>query len=215
MPYIGCTKKLLDELEIKQPAEEVDHRGLRGWHGNTFRLYRSKAVLLVNDETRFAVFIPRMVKKDFVNFDQIFRDRFRQALEWANVDSGHIARALLQCGGCSYGKIHNRSVLGTMNDMKQAIEFLLETELGRLPESEAEVQRITMLLNKTPYRGKDLDKYVFAAVRMREMLGGTAKRPEPKSGGIANHSLALAEGIVLECLLTPGDDHKIHLRAPI
>ncbi len=170
MPYIGCTKKLLDELGITEPAEEVDHRGLRGWHCNTFRLYRSKAVLLVNDETRFAVFIPRMVKKDFVNFDQIFRDRFRQALEWANVDSARIAKALLQCGGCSFGKTHNRSVLGTMNDMKQAIEFILETELGRLPESEWELRRITMLLNKTPYRGKDLDKYVFAAVSMHKML---------------------------------------------
>ncbi|WP_092159366.1 DUF6933 domain-containing protein [Maridesulfovibrio ferrireducens] len=60
MLYMGCTKKLLDEFKIKESAEKSDLRGLRGWHGNTFLLYRSKAALLVNDGTIFAVFIPRL-----------------------------------------------------------------------------------------------------------------------------------------------------------
>ncbi|MBI9113378.1 hypothetical protein [Maridesulfovibrio ferrireducens] len=170
MPYIGCTKKLLDELKIKEPADHSDFRGLRGWHGNTFRLYRSKSVLLVNDETRFAVFIPRLVKKDFANFDRIFRERFKEALEWAGADESQIAKALLQCGGCSYGKTHNRSVLGTMNDMKQAIEHILWYKFGRLPKGPEEIRYMTMLLNETPYQGKDLGEYVFAAVNMPKML---------------------------------------------
>ncbi|CCO24449.1 DUF6933 domain-containing protein [Maridesulfovibrio hydrothermalis] len=170
MPYIGCTKKLLNELKVNDCAEQSDFRGLRGWHGNTFRLYRSKAVLLVNDQTRFAIFIPRLVKKDFSNFDPIFRDRFKEALEWTNADAGLVAKALLQCGGCTYGKTHNRSVLGTMNDMKQAIEHILWYKFDRLPKTPEEIRYVTMHLNKTPYQGKDLNKYVFAAVNMRQML---------------------------------------------
>lgn len=172
MPYMGCTKKMLDELRVRKIGASEDYRGIKGWHANIFRLYRSKSVLLVNDETRFAVFIPRMVKKDFENFDVIFRDYFRAALEWASVEKGDIAKSLLLLGKCSFGKSHSRSVLGTLNDMKKAVEFLLETELGRLPESEVEVQRITTLLNKTPYQGKDLGKYVFPAEAMRKMLSG-------------------------------------------
>ncbi|MBI9109942.1 hypothetical protein [Maridesulfovibrio ferrireducens] len=170
MPYIGCTKKLLAELKIKAPAEHFDFRGLRGWNGTTFRLYRSKSVLLVNDETRFAVFIPRLVKNDFASFDRVFRNYFKETLEWAGADDSQIAKALLQCGGCSYGKTHNRNVLGTMNDMKQAIEHVLWHKFVRLPKGPEEIRYVTMLLNNTPYQGKDLGEYVFAAVKMRKML---------------------------------------------
>ncbi|WP_407635866.1 DUF6933 domain-containing protein [Pseudodesulfovibrio piezophilus] len=46
--------------------ESSNQRG-QGWHGNIFRFFRRKSVLLVNDETRFAVFMPGLVKKNLLS----------------------------------------------------------------------------------------------------------------------------------------------------
>ncbi|WP_418055041.1 DUF6933 domain-containing protein [Pseudodesulfovibrio indicus] len=72
MPYIGCTQKLLTEIKPAQILEPTSQRGLQGWHGNIFRFFRRKSVLLVNDETRFAVFMSGLVRKVFIDFGHVF-----------------------------------------------------------------------------------------------------------------------------------------------
>ena len=175
MPYIGCTQKLLAEIKPAQILEPTSQRGLQGWHGNIFRFFRRKSVLLVNDETRFAVFMPGLVKKDFMNFDTVFIEHFEIALLGVGATSAQIAQAKLLLGPFSYGMTHSRSVLGTMNDMKFNMEYMLKNRLGHLPRTSVEIQWITGLLNETPYSGKDIDGCVFAERDMLRLIDGAEK----------------------------------------
>jgi hypothetical protein len=161
MPSICCTQKLAKELTSEPLAPAPNVRGLQGWHGNILRLYRRKSVLVVNDETRFALFLPGLVKKDFAEFDKLFRHHFTMTLGHMGASPAQIAQAKLKLGGLSYHKTHNRSVLGTMNDMKTGIEFMLRAHFGRLPVTEDELQWLTLFLNETPCSGKDLKGYVL------------------------------------------------------
>jgi len=74
-----------------------------------------------------------LVKKDFTNFDKVFMDHFEAALGWVGANAGQMAQAELLLGPVSYGKTHSRSVLGTMNDMKFNMEYMLKNRLGYLP----------------------------------------------------------------------------------
>lgn len=152
MPNICCTQKLAKELTTEPLTETADVRGFIGWHANILRLFRRKSVLLVNDETRFAVFIPGLVKKDFANFDHIFVYHFERTLGYMNAKPAQIAQAKLLLGGFSFHKTHNRSVLGRLNDMKHSIEFMLADRLGRLPKTEEEHRWVASFLNETPCR---------------------------------------------------------------
>lgn len=170
MPYICCTQKLAKELASEPLTQAANVRGFIGWHGNILRLFRRKCVLLVNDETRFTLFIPGLVKKDFVNFGQVFVHHFERTLDYMNANPAQIAQAKLLLGGFSYHKTHNRSVLGTLNDMKYAIEFMLTDRLGRLPETEEERRWVASFLNETPCRGKDLKGVVFPDREILKMI---------------------------------------------
>ena len=159
MPYIGCTQKLLNEIKPAQILEPTSQRGLQGWHANIYRFFHRKSVLLVNDETRFAVFMPGLVKKDFMNFDKVFIKHFEIALQDIGATSAQIAQAKLLLGPFSYGKTYSRSVLGTMNDMKFNMEYMLKNRLGYLPRARREIQWITGLLNETPYSVKSPNRF--------------------------------------------------------
>lgn len=168
MPYICCTQKLTKELTSEPLPDAPDVRGFLGWHGNLIHLFRRKCVLLVNDETRFTLFIPGMVKQDFAIFQKVFTHHFERTLGYMNANPAQIAQAKLLLGGFSYHKTHNRSVLGTLNDLKVGIDYILKERFGRLPETEAEYRWLVTFLNETPCSGKDLKGVVFPG---REMLG--------------------------------------------
>lgn len=174
MPYICCTQKLAKELTTEPLTPAPDVRGFIGWHGNVLRLFRRKSVLLVNDETRFALFIPGLVKKDFADFDNVFCHHFERTLGYMGANPAQIAQAKLLLGGFSYHKTHNRSVLGTMNDMKFAVEYMLTNRLGHLPETDEEHRWVASFLNETPCRGKDLKGVIFPG---RELLKRIDSQP--------------------------------------
>jgi hypothetical protein len=170
VPYICCTKKLAKELTAEPLSPAPDVRGFIGWHGNILRLFRRKSVLLVNDETRFALFIPGLVKKDFAEFDKVFRSHFERTLGYMGANPAQIAQAKLLLGGFSYHKTHNRSVLGTLNDLKVGIDYIVKERFGRLPETEDEYRWLVTFLNETPCRGKDLQGVVFPGTELLKMI---------------------------------------------
>ena len=157
MPHICCTQKLTKELTAEPLTSASDVRGFLGWHGNLLRIFRRKSVLLVNDETRFTLFIPGLVKKDFANFQHVFIHHYERTLGYMNANPAQIAQAKLLLGGFSYHKTHNRSVLGTLNDMKYAVEFMLTDRLGHLPETDEEHRWVASFLNETPLQRKGFE----------------------------------------------------------
>lgn len=61
---IQCTKKLLDELNIK-PASALEEEPLFSWHANLMMLSHRKTVVLVNDKNRYVVVLHGLKAKDF------------------------------------------------------------------------------------------------------------------------------------------------------
>nr|WP_321257939.1 hypothetical protein [uncultured Pseudodesulfovibrio sp.] len=47
-------------------------------------------------------------------------------------------------------------MLGTLNDLKDGIDYILHHPFGRLPEAEEEYRWLVTFLNETPCKGKDL-----------------------------------------------------------
>lgn len=170
MAYIGCTQKLAKELEGRLTQDEVPlGTGLHGWHANLYSFYDRKFVLLVNDATRFAVFFPVMNETEFQNFERLFRENFKAELTRLGFAPDDVAKALLALGPVTLGKTHNRSVLGTMNDMASCLEGQLH-RLGRLPENNEEFWTLTRILNEMPCNSKNYPKAFFPSELMTELL---------------------------------------------
>ncbi len=170
MVYVGCTQKLVKEFKDRQLTEEPTiQSGIYGWHANLYRFYRRKSVLAVNDETRFAVFLPGLRKPELQDFENLFRARLKTELLRFGVVKGDAAKALLALGPISFGKTHSRSVLGTMNDMSFCMEVQMK-RLGRLPKNDDELSWVSKSINEMPCNSKDRRGYFIPADEMKKLI---------------------------------------------
>ncbi|MGE4290616.1 MAG: hypothetical protein AB7E32_00275 [Desulfovibrio sp.] len=168
MAYIGCTQKLATEFKDRQLTDDTIQAGIHGWHANLYRFYRRKSVLAVNDETRFAVFLPGLRTSEFQDFENLFRACLKRELLRFGVTKGNAAKVLLALGPLSFGKTHNRSVLGTINDMALCLEVQLQ-RLGGLPENDDDLDWLSKSINETPCTSKGRRGYFIPAVEMNKL----------------------------------------------
>jgi hypothetical protein len=116
---IHATQKLLAEL----PAALIDHTVVGdSWHANLLRIDRRKCVLFTHDATLYSVFVPGLRKPDFAQLDQVFGQRVFKALLWEGFPQPSIERMLDACRAVRFTRTNNRSVLGSMNDLRFQIE---------------------------------------------------------------------------------------------
>jgi hypothetical protein len=120
MPLIiHATQKLLAEI----PATLIDHNAVGdSWHANLLRIDRRKCVLFTHDTTLYSVFVPGLRKPDFAQLDQVFGLRLFKALLWEGFPQPLIERMLDACRAVRFTRSNNRSVLGSMNDLRFQIE---------------------------------------------------------------------------------------------
>lgn len=85
------TKALLDKMnigasELKSPEgyEELPH-ALMAWHANLVNMDRRKAVVLMNNATRYPVVIYRPKPKDFARMKDLIREAIVVALRMEGV----------------------------------------------------------------------------------------------------------------------------------
>lgn len=138
MIHIHATKKLyrkfgLDENgHLKQFAGEpkhsekvVDINPLQNWHANSLTIQRRNCVMLVHDQTRFTVFIPCLLKKNFDHFQTEFEYAFMNTLLkcGGNEQQMEMAHSLLE--RIAIDTDCNRSVQGTQNQMIQTVQHLI------------------------------------------------------------------------------------------
>ncbi len=83
---IQCTKKLLDELNIK-PVPYAEEEPLFSWHANLLMLNRRKTLVLVNDKNRYVIILYGLKAKELKNLIKLnelivntIRETFRD--EW-------------------------------------------------------------------------------------------------------------------------------------
>ena len=139
MIKIHATKKLLAKLPVdesgflpeKKPpphmrgCNEQSESLLSGWHANLITLQRRNCILLVHDTTRFPLFISSLTKPDFVRLDWYFQDVLMNTLLKLGTSQQQMDTAAVHLQRLRFDSNCNRSVQGTMNQMKGDVEHML------------------------------------------------------------------------------------------
>lgn len=124
---IRCTQKLLAEI----PNNLIDSSAEGDcWHANLLRIERRKCVLFTHDATLYSVFVPGMKKPEFEHVDEVFGQRLFKALRWDEFPQAQIERMLEACRTVRFSRSNNRSVLGSMNDLRFQIEVYVAHDGG-------------------------------------------------------------------------------------
>jgi hypothetical protein len=123
MKIIRCTKKLLKEAGIAVTDQPVSPSSwLESWHANLVIIDRCKCLLVTNDESFYTLFIPGLKKSDFKNLKLIINEHLFKSMVYDGLPQSSIEKILAVGDELFFPQTNNRSVLGTMNDMKFALE---------------------------------------------------------------------------------------------
>ncbi|WP_346838413.1 hypothetical protein [Microbulbifer sp. SAOS-129_SWC] len=136
MIRIHATKKLLAKLPVDQQgllptgAKHLQLAGntdslLSGWHANILSLQDRDCILLVHDHTRFPVFIPLVDKEALAALDWHFQDILMNTLLKAGASQAQLDSSAAQLSRLYFDNDCDRSVQGTMNQMKNDLETRL------------------------------------------------------------------------------------------
>jgi len=162
MTVLRCTQKLLAELRLKPNAGVGDDE--TGWHANLLLVERRKCALFTHDQTLFSFLLCGLTRPDFAYFPEVFGQGLFKALLLSGFDQQQIERMLDTTREIRYTKTSSRSVLGSMNDMKQILEWVIRSRGGLAVVDPAELLN---LLNSIPFKAIGYDKPLE---RMRDFL---------------------------------------------
>ena len=161
---IHCTQKLLAEI----PDRLIDPSASgASWHANVLRIDGRKCVLFTHDLTLYSVFVPGLKKPDFAHLDAVFGERLFKALMWDNFSQFQIERMLESCRIVRFTRSSNRSVLGSMNDMRFQIGWMVENDGGL---GNVDLVRCHHRLNRIPFKAAG---YGYPVERFLEYLSQT------------------------------------------
>lgn len=124
---IRCTQKLLSEIPDRLIDPSISGES---WHANLLRIDRRKCVLFTHDATLYSVFVPGLRKPEFEHLDEVFGQRLFKALLWDEFPQTQIERMLEACRTTRFTRSNNRSVLGSMNDIRFHIGVNVEHDGG-------------------------------------------------------------------------------------
>jgi hypothetical protein len=147
MAILRCTKKLLNELKIKSPAETNDTSELGSWHANLLRIDRRKCVLFTHDTTLYSFLVPGLRKPQFQNFRDVFGQNLFKRLRLENFSQEYIEVVLDEHLDISISKTNNRSVLGSMNDLAYQIRYKISSGGGL---NYMDLDKMNHYLNRIP-----------------------------------------------------------------
>ncbi len=122
---IQCTKKLLNELGIKDETAAEDNP-LFSWHAHLITLNRRKTVVLVNDLNRYVIVLYGLKAKNFDQFNEYILQGIRETLREEGVKEEIIERFLSDSGKISFVKTKNRVTVARMNKACDNVYFYQE-----------------------------------------------------------------------------------------
>jgi len=158
---VHCTQKLLAEI----PDRLIDpFASGESWHANVLRFDRRKCVLFTHDATLYSVFVPGLKKPEFEHLDEVFGRRLFKALVWDEFPQTQIERMLEACRVIRFTRSSNRSVLGSMNDMRFQIRWHVEDDGGL---ANVDLAQLHHRLNRIPFGAID---YKYPVERLQEYL---------------------------------------------
>lgn len=119
---IQCTKALLDRIDV--PVGELLSPGdpgyspdsLKAWHANMINIDRRKAIVLMNNITRYPVVIYRPKPKDFHRVKELIAEAVATALRMEGVRQDVISSYMTAAGEIRFSKTASRSMVAKMNN---------------------------------------------------------------------------------------------------
>jgi len=153
MTIVRCTQKLVAELRVTTGPPAGDNEA--GWLAMLLHIERRKCVLSTHDETLFSFLFCGLTRPDFEHLGHVFGQGMFKALLPSGFEQEQIERMLDTTLEILFAKTNNRSVLGSMNDMKQMLEWTIRSRGGLAATDPVDLQR---LLNKTPFTAIGYDR---------------------------------------------------------
>lgn len=134
MPYLCCTAKVLREIGTKPPKPETyDAPGPLGdWHVNLFLFDRRKCLIFVNDRTLLSMIVTGVSRDRIRRLDECFREALGAMLASELLPAAVIDRLMAEYTEIAIAPTHDRSVLGSMNDLVYHYTHTLAREGGVL-----------------------------------------------------------------------------------
>lgn len=194
MITLHATKKLLVKLPLDEAgylcagrearAEQAPIESpLGAWHGNLLVFQRRNCILLVHDRTRFPLFMSCLTKPDFAEFDCLFADTLVKTLLKCGANARQLDAAHRHLAPLQVDTDCNRSVQGTMNQMKSDFDHMLWYDNVNI--SELLTSRAGMWLADRPCTVKGQKGCVWpmdAMLALLDRLGASS----PPTAGTAN-----------------------------
>lgn len=126
---IQSTKALLDKLPVDKadiaPVEKIDTfpDNLFAWHANYITLDRRKAVVLMNNLTKYAIVLYRPKAKDLMKFEENVRKAIKTAFQEEGIKESVINAYLEKAGEVQYSKTAGRSMVGSLNEICRIVGY--------------------------------------------------------------------------------------------
>ena len=123
--HIKCTKLLLDKLKLNLKDlqnQSISNPNIDNWHANIIKFWRVNTVLLTQDKTLYSFFFGGYKAEDFKNFEKNIKEDIFKIMVSLGFKANIIETIIDSMENISYSKTDNKSVLGTMNQIKYFIE---------------------------------------------------------------------------------------------
>jgi uncharacterized protein DUF6933 len=143
MVVLRCTRKVLVRLKRTEvPAALPSTTRLGDWYGNILRIGRRQHLLFISEHSRLPVVIPIREAK---RLEAVFSSAVCDVLAAVGIGAKDIADERSRMSETSFGRTHNRSLLGTLND------FAFMAQQGNANRAEPESpEQLMRFLARTP-----------------------------------------------------------------
>lgn len=199
MITLHATKKLLTKLPVDaagylsagreaRAENKPTESPLGAWHGNLLVLQRRNCILLVHDTTRFPVFMSCLTRADFANLDRLFVDTLVHTLLKCGANARQLDAVQEHVEPLQIDTDCNRSVQGTMNQMKGDFDHMLWYDNVNI--SELSASRAGVWLADRPCTVKGRKGCIWPMDAMLSLLDGLGanKKPAAKKGAAGPRS---------------------------
>ncbi len=173
MITIYCSHKLYSFFgkAAFEPADEFHLSPLGDWNGHIFSIARRKCLIFINNKTYYSLFLTNVMKKDFVNFRELFLTRIVEQMRYDQVikhedhkilDDHFVNVALARTN-------NDKKTIGKINDLISLYKYYFHIENESLSYDNilSDNSLINERLSGSP---QSRNKYIIPKKEMKELV---------------------------------------------
>lgn len=123
--YIGITKAIQEKYRIEPQVVDLEILSILCWHAQKFVFQRKTGLLIMNNRTRYCVFLYDIKKKEMENLLPIFKEQLKRNMMSNKIEEDKIEKYLNELVEIKFIKTSERSLLGQLKDSLFCIEHSL------------------------------------------------------------------------------------------